>query len=116
MPRLGTKTKVQTAHKNWRRKFPVRSLLRLAKKRRLEMDIQECDIVIPTHCPVLGIPLEVGTRRAKDNSPSLDRVNPSKGYVRGNVEVISWRANRLKSDASLVEIAAIHHYMKRRIR
>lgn len=116
MPRLGTSDERQTAHKHWRRKFPVKSMLREARKRGLDLDIQECDIVIPTHCPVLGIPLIMGTRLAKDNSPSLDRVNPALGYVKGNVYVISWRANRLKSDATLDEVKAILKYMKRHIK
>lgn len=110
--------KQRAARFNWRRKYPVKSMLRLAKKRNrgLGWDIEEIDIVIPTHCPVLGISLEMGTRTQKDGSPSLDRINPKKGYVKGNVMVISWRANRLKSDATLEEIEAIRRYMKRHIK
>ena len=99
--------------RRWREKFPVKSLLRLAKKRGHEVTITEDDIEIPTHCPILGIPLEMGTRMRKDGSPSLDRVNNSKGYVKGNVRVISWRANRLKSDATVEEIKAIYDYMRK---
>lgn len=66
------------------------------------------DIVIPTNCPILGIPLF--TKKGKgggDNSPSLDRIEPSRGYVPGNIIVISNRANRLKSDASIEELRSI---------
>ena len=35
-----------------------------------------------------------------DNSPTLDKFIPSKGYVKGNVQIISWRANNLKNDGS----------------
>jgi hypothetical protein len=66
------------------------------------------DIVIPTHCPILGIPLfPKQGRGGGENSPSLDRVHNSRGYVPGNVIVISNRANRLKSDATVEELRDI---------
>lgn len=66
-------------------------------------------MVVPTHCPILGLPLYVmkGTKGGGPNSPSLDKIEPSRGYVPGNVIVISNRANRLKSDASVEELRAI---------
>lgn len=66
-------------------------------------------IVIPTHCPILGIPLfpKLGKQGGGDNSPSLDRIEPGLGYVPGNIIVISNRANRLKSDASVKELRDI---------
>jgi hypothetical protein len=60
-------------------------------------------IVIPATCPVLGIPIVLGERRS-DNSPSLDRLVPEKGYVPGNVRVISDKANRLKGDRMLAQL------------
>lgn len=67
------------------------------------------DIVVPTHCPILGLPLyrTTGSKGGGPHSPSLDRIEPSLGYVPGNVLVISNRANRLKSDASIEELRAI---------
>ena len=66
------------------------------------------DIVIPTHCPILGIPLfPKKGRGGGDNSPSLDKIKPERGYVPGNIIVISNRANRLKSDASIKELRDI---------
>lgn len=62
------------------------------------------DIVIPKTCPLLGIPIVTGSRQVKNNSPTIDRKDSTKGYVPGNVWVISWRANRIKSDATLAEI------------
>ena len=49
-------------------------------------------------CPVLGIILERGRGKYQDSSPTLDRVDPAKGYVRGNVVVMSFLANLLKGD------------------
>jgi hypothetical protein len=67
------------------------------------------DIVVPSHCPILGLPLFqiTGKKGGGPNSPSLDRIEPSLGYVPGNIVVISNRANRLKSDASIEELRAI---------
>jgi hypothetical protein len=60
------------------------------------------------------MPLEVGApkgkrRGAKPNSPSFDRINndPAIGYVRGNVNIISQRANQIKSDATAAELQAV---------
>jgi hypothetical protein len=74
-----------------------------AKKKNMEFSITEHDIVIPNECPILGIPMFVG-KRNNPNSPSIDRLDNSKGYVVGNVCVISSRANALKSDATIAEL------------
>lgn len=73
----------------------------------LPFDIEPSDIEVPSVCPVLGVPLD-GSRR--DNKPSLDRKFPERGYVRGNVHVISFRANRIKSDATAAELRAVLSY------
>lgn len=66
------------------------------------------DIYVPSHCPVLGIPLfSSHTRGGGPNSPSLDRIHPDKGYVPGNIVVVSNRVNTLKSNASLDELRDI---------
>ena len=74
-----------------------------ALKAHLPFNLRRQSIVIPVSCPVLGIPLKLGATRSA-NSPSLDRIVPSLGYVEGNVRVISDRANRLKADLSLDEL------------
>lgn len=48
--------------------------------------------------------------RQEDGSPSLDRLDCRKGYVRGNVEVISWKANRIKSNATVMELMKVATY------
>lgn len=73
----------------------------------LPFDITPEDIKIPTHCPVLGIPLFAGQGKMGDNSPSLDRKIPERGYVKGNVWVISNRANRIKNDATAAELQRV---------
>jgi len=78
-----------------------------AKQRGLPFTISKSDVVIPSHCPVLGIPLQPGTGVLTDNSPSLDRIIPELGYVPGNVIVVSHKANRIKTDASPVELQKV---------
>lgn len=72
---------------------------------------------LPDVCPILGIPLnydghgEGPGQSRKDNSPSIDQILPGKGYVLGNMQVISWRANRIKNDATPEELRSIADYM-----
>ena len=69
-----------------------------------DISIELDDIVIPERCPLLDIPLFVGSKTCCDNSPTLDKLIPHLGYVPGNVLVISDKANRIKSNASLDDI------------
>lgn len=93
------------------------------RKRGLVATIRPEDLIWPTHCPVLGIELDYperyGQRRtaiSQSNWPSLDRFDPNKGYVAGNVFVISMRANTLKSNATYEEILKVAKYLSRRPR
>jgi hypothetical protein len=63
-------------------------------------------------CPALDIPMD---RRDRNHTPSIDRIDNAKGYVPGNVAIISQKANRLKNSASLAEVTAIYAYMLRRL-
>lgn len=63
-------------------------------------------------CPVLGLELKHAPLKRTDASPSIDRVKPDGGYTLENVAVISWRANKLKNNASLAELQAIVAWMK----
>jgi hypothetical protein len=80
----------------------------------IEFNITEEDIIIENTCPVLGISIEyVGNGKPTHNSPSIDRIDNNKGYVKGNVRVISWRANNLKRDATVEELEKILADLKR---
>lgn len=63
-------------------------------------------------CPILGIKMETHTGKVQDNSYTLDRVIPEKGYVKGNVAIISHRANSIKRDANLKELIQLVKWMK----
>ena len=80
--------------------FLLKSAKQRAKKRGVPFNLTIEDIRIPDMCPVLGIPLRRGKEKLHDNSPTLDRMVPERGYVRGNVMVISHLANRIKTNAN----------------
>ena len=85
-----------------------------ARKSGIEFNIEAEDVVIPKKCPVLGITLEKFNKPGGHHaSPTIDRIDPSKGYVKGNVRVISMRANRMKSDANIENVKALLEYLER---
>ena len=63
-------------------------------------------------CPILKIPMFTGKGVSTDNSPTLDRIDNSKGYVKGNIHIISRKANQMKSNANLKDIEMLYNYMK----
>lgn len=76
----------------------LRTAKKRAKKEEIPFNLLPEDIELPDVCPVLGIPLEINNKGMSNNSPTLDKIVPSLGYVKGNVRVISWLANRIKGD------------------
>ena len=82
-----------------------------ARERGLEYALSANDVVVPSYCPVLGVPLVFGNPVGdRDNSPSLDRIYNDRGYVADNVIVTSWRANRLKNNATVHELVRIAQF------
>ena len=92
------------------------TMLNNAKRRAravgLPFTITKSDIVIPEICPVLGIKLQVSSRVVAPGSPTLDRTNNDAGYVPGNVQVISMRANTMKNNATLEEVEKLYFWLK----
>lgn len=89
-----------------------------AKTKGVPFSITPDDIIIPDECPALGIKLarsRAGTRAPAENSPTLDRIFPDKGYVPGNVIVVSNKANRIKNNASAMELVQVALFYKRLI-
>jgi hypothetical protein len=65
-------------------------------------------------CALTGAPLVVALRSQverhevdPDAVVSLDRIDSSRGYVPGNVQLVSWATNRAKSDLSSSAFAAL---------
>lgn len=98
--------------RSFRKTFPEKHLLQAAKNRAkttgLSFNLDVTDIVIPEICPILKQPLIKNTRYA----PSVDRINPELGYIKGNVWVISRKANVMKNDASLSELKEFAKWIK----
>ena len=99
----------------------IKTTLTQAKKRALEKGLDFSITLndlspLPEICPVFGIKLNYkgnqGRRGFIDDSPSIDRIDSSKGYVKGNVQIISWRANRIKSDATIDELEQLIMFLK----
>jgi len=97
----------------------IRQLVNDARKRsKIKGRLVDVDLVeylvniggIPVKCPILNIPL---IYKGGGNSPSLDRIDSSLGYIKGNVHIISNRANRIKNDATVDELELIYKYLKK---
>lgn len=99
---------VVVSRKRERRSDVRKSLLENAQSRaasqNLPLNITIDDIEVPEVCPILGVRLTKAKGKAGPNSPSLDRIVPDKGYVIGNVQVISYKANAMKNNASIQEL------------
>lgn len=88
------------------------SRLRLkCKKLNLDFNLTNDDVTIPKLCPALGIELKPAVGgKIHDGSPTIDRINLNKGYVKGNVIVVSHKANRIKSNATPSEILKVAQF------
>lgn len=108
------KEQAYATQRKWRERNVERSLLRNARRRAEKLGVKFAlaieDIVVPKRCPVFGLQLKMG-RGTCDHSPSLDRINPKKGYVRGNVAVISFLANRIKSNGTAIQHRRVAEWM-----
>lgn len=115
--RLKEKYISQKKDKKLKQNHPSYNMYCNAKKRAKEQgvpfDIYLEDIEIPSICPLLGILLIKGKGTYTDNSPTLDKIIPSLGYIKGNIQVISMRANRIKDNASFHEFEMIYNNWKK---
>ncbi|MBK9496490.1 MAG: hypothetical protein IPO08_18685 [Xanthomonadales bacterium] len=89
------------------RKEMLRKAMARARDKDLPFNLTIDDIGAPLVCPVLGIELVWSNKKWGQNSPSLDRLVPALGYVRGNVLVMSFRANALKNNATPHELRLV---------
>lgn len=84
-----------------------------AKKCKVPCTITTDDIIITRRCPVLGILLKKAAKaKQSNNTASLDRIDPKKGYVPGNVIVMSALANRIKNNANWSQIMKVGKWLK----
>lgn len=94
---------------NWIENNYEKKMLQQSKKnalyKNLEFNLELADIVIPETCPYLDVKLTKtqGIGRV-DTNASLDRIDSNRGYTKDNIEVISFKANLIKRDASITEL------------
>jgi hypothetical protein len=103
------KDKFKNKLNKWRENNHEKAILcrarQRARKKELEFNLEVVDIIIPLKCPILDIEIIRNKKgNLKTNSPSLDRIDNTKGYVKGNVMIISNRANTMKNDATPEEL------------
>lgn len=79
------------------RYYMYNNVKRSAHMRKIPFELESADIIVPKICPILGIDIEIGGRY-RYNSPTVDRIDNSEGYVKENIQIISMSANGLKSD------------------
>ena len=109
------------AQKKYKDNNPKRTMLSTsrhrAKIKKLEFNIGIEDIIIPDTCPILGMPLfkNKGRSRPTANSPSIDRIDSSKGYTKDNIAIISWRANHLKNNGTIEEFKKIVKWLETKV-
>jgi hypothetical protein len=109
------------AHNEMRRRHRANNLVAtLVREARARARKQGIKFTITLHdippmgeqCPLLGHPFPPSDVRKTPFSPSLDRIDPRKGYVPGNVWIVGYRANRIKNDATADELQQIAHAIR----
>lgn len=107
----------RTYNRQWRERNAAKVMLERARRRATRDDIvfnldeEYVASITPELCPVFGTSLSLAEGAAGPNSPSLDREDPNKGYVRGNVQVISNKANMMKQNATSEELVAFARWV-----
>lgn len=84
------------------------------KNREHSITLEDLKEIFPKDgcCPVFGFPLEWNSAGFRETSPSIDRIDSSKGYTKENIQIISWKANRLKSSATVEELEILLAFLK----
>ena len=92
----------------------LRGIRHRCKKFNLPFNLDINSLIVPDLCPILNIKLEYKIGKGpSDNSPSIDRIIPEKGYVKNNVRIISNRANKLKNNMTLQACKIIYEDLLR---
>jgi hypothetical protein len=78
----------------------IMSASQRAKANGIEFNLIAENILLVRYCPLLKITLEYGNSKATNNSASIDRIDNTKGYIKGNIQVVSMLANSMKGSAS----------------
>lgn len=82
-----------------------------AKEQGLDFNLELSDIVLPTHCPVFKTKLEYAASKP-EHRYSIDRIDSTKGYIKGNVQIISQLANTMKNNATPAQLIMFAKWIK----
>ena len=99
--------------KNYHRRCLLNSIRSKCKKRNIPFNLTLEDIIIPDSCPVFGFTLERSEGYRSDRSASIDRIDPKLGYVKGNIVVVSMKANQMKSNGNWQELQKLADFYKK---
>lgn len=111
------------ATKRWCEMHPkqhwiIRAVSRAKKRAELtdvpfNITVTDIENIITDRCPIFGSEFKfIGNKTSKADSPSLDKVDPLKGYVVGNIEIISMKANVIKQNATSADIFKVAEWLK----
>ena len=117
--RQNNKEKIAKYYQDNKEKLIVRRAKTRANKKNVPFNIDEDYIkkIWPKHniCPIFKIKLEQSNLHTGDQSPSLDRIIPKLGYVKGNVQIMSNKANTIKNNATFEELIIIGKYYEKQL-
>ena len=86
-----------------------------AKKKGRDFNLTLEDMVIPSNCKICGTELKRNKLHAQSNTPSVDRIDNSLGYIKGNVAIICYRCNTIKGNMTIAILANMLAYMQKQI-
>lgn len=86
-----------------------------AKNEGIYFTLKPTDVCVPKVCPLLGISLQLTNHVTRFNSPTIDRIIPTKGYTRNNTWVISHKANTIKNNASLRDLRMMARNLEKKL-
>jgi hypothetical protein len=100
--------------------YRLQMLINASKQRAKDKDrehtitVEDIKNIFPVDgcCPIFGMKLEFNSAGFRENSPSIDRIDSKKGYTPDNIQIISWKANRIKGYASIEELEMLVAYLK----
>jgi hypothetical protein len=118
--RQRVKDRARKQEKRTQHLYRVRMLLNASRQRARQKDRENTltledilNIWPPDNkCPVFGFDLEWNSSGFRETSPSIDRIDSSKGYTTDNIQILSWKANRIKAYATVEELEAVVAFMK----
>ena len=95
--------------------FILRAAKNRARKENIPFNLDLTDIILPELCPILQIPLQLNSGKSggRYNSPSLDKIKPELGYIKGNIQVISHLANMMKSNATKEQLILFSKWIQK---